>query len=154
MTEVVWQSDWLWSLPLIVFCVVIHVVGLGFINQNVDRIAGAALARHRLTFRFVVAMGTVIVAITALHGIEAAVWAGAYQALGAVPDAQSAMLYSLGALTSYGHAQLFLEPQWQLMGTLEALNGIMLIGLSTAFMFAMIQKLWPSGQPADRRSGA
>jgi hypothetical protein len=36
-------------------------------------------------------------------------WASAYGLLGALPDTKSAMLYSLSAITSYGHANLFLE---------------------------------------------
>jgi hypothetical protein len=52
------------------------------------------------------------------------------------------MLYSLSAMTSYGHANLYLEPQWQLMGALEALNGMLLFGLTTAFLFAMIREVW------------
>jgi hypothetical protein len=39
----------------------------------------------------------------------------------------------------------FLEKQWRLMGALEALNGTLLFGLTTAFLFAMIQKVWPLG---------
>jgi hypothetical protein len=56
------------------------------------------------------------------------------------------MLYSLSAMTTYGHASLFLEPQWQMMGALEALNGMMLFGLTTAFRFFLIQTVWPTTQ--------
>jgi hypothetical protein len=31
------------------------------------------------------------------------------------------------------------------MGALEAVNGMLLFGLSTAFLFAMIQRVWPLG---------
>ena len=31
-----------------------------------------------------------------------------------------------------------------MMGALEALNGMLLFGLTTAFMFAMIQRVWPA----------
>ena len=31
------------------------------------------------------------------------------------------------------------------MGALEALNGMLLFGLTTAFLFAMIQRVWPLG---------
>ena len=48
-------------------------------------------------------------------------------------------------MTTFGHAGLFLEARWQLMGPLEALNGMLLFGLTTAFMFAVIQKVWPLG---------
>jgi hypothetical protein len=56
------------------------------------------------------------------------------------------MLYSLSALTTYGHANIFLEDKWQMMGALEALNGMLLFGLTTAFLFAMIQRVWPTGR--------
>ena len=38
----------------------------------------------------------------------------------------------------------FLETQWPMIGALESLNGMLLFGLTTAFLFAMIQKVWPS----------
>ena len=61
--------------------------------------------------------------------------------LNALPDNRTAMLYSLNALTSYGHANLQLDNRWHLMGAMEALNGWLLFGLSTAFLFAMIERL-------------
>ena len=74
-----------------------------------------------------------------LHGLEAGFWAVAYRWLDALPNWRAAMLYSLNAMTTYGHANLYLDEHWQLMGALEALNGMILFGLTTAFMFAMIQ---------------
>lgn len=55
-------------------------------------------------------------------------------------------------MTSYGHTSLSLEGHWELMGALEALNGWLLFGLTTAFLFAMIQKVWlvgGKGAPGD-----
>ena len=62
------------------------------------------------------------------------------------------MLYSLSAITSYGHAPIFLDSDWQMMGALEALNGMMLFGLTTAFLFKMIQQVWrrEAGSTAER----
>jgi hypothetical protein len=65
---------------------------------------------------FAAVMGVTALLATILHGIEAATWATAYRFLGALPDTKSAMLYSLSAITSYGHANLFLEEQWQTDG--------------------------------------
>jgi hypothetical protein len=33
-----WNANWAWSLPLIVLNVVIHVIGLGLINESVVRV--------------------------------------------------------------------------------------------------------------------
>jgi MFS superfamily sulfate permease-like transporter len=145
-----WSGNWAWSLPLIVLNVVIHVIGLGLINESVVRVLSGAMERRRF-LAAVVVMGVTALLATVLHGIEAATWAAAYRLLGALPDTKAAMLYSLSAMTSYGHANLFLEEQWQLMGALEALNGMLLFGLTTAFLFAMIQKVWPLGSRGRHR---
>jgi len=47
-------------------------------------------------------------------------------------------------MTSYGHANVFLAEHWQLMGAIEALNGMLLFGLSTAFLFAVLREHWPT----------
>ncbi len=146
-----WNADWAWSLPLIVLNVVIHVLGLGLINERVVRVLSGAMERSHFTVVFTVVMGATALLATILHGIEGTIWAAAYRLLGALPDNKSAMLYSLSAITSYGHANIFLEPHWQMMGALEALNGMLLFGLTTAFLFAMIQEVWPLGSRGHRR---
>jgi len=55
---------------------------------------------------FAVVMGGTALLATLLHGIEAGIWAASYRFLGALPDNRSAMLYSLSAMTTYGHASL------------------------------------------------
>jgi hypothetical protein len=49
------------------------------------------------------------------------------------------------------HESVSLEPHWQMMGALEALNGMLLFGLTTAFLFAMIQEVWPLARREGRR---
>ncbi len=145
-----WTVDWLWSLPLIVLCVVIHVVGLGLINERVVRMLSDAVDRRRFLLTFSVVIGAVALLATALHALEGGIWAAAYVLLGALPDMRSAMLYSLGAMATYGHANVMLESHWQMMGALEAVNGMLLFGLTTAFLFAVIQKVWPLGSRSRR----
>jgi hypothetical protein len=56
-------------------------------------------------------------------------------------------------MTSYGHENLQLAPHWHLMGSLEALNGWILFGLTTAFLFTVVQKAWShSLQPKLERT--
>jgi len=140
-----WIGDWAWSLPLIVLTVVIHVSGLGLIDGTFVTVLSESLDRRGVASKFAVVIGGAALLATLLHGIEGAIWAAAYRFLGALPDNRSAMLYSLSAMTTYGHANLFLKDRWQLMGALEALNGMLLFGLTTAFLFAMIQRVRPVG---------
>jgi MFS superfamily sulfate permease-like transporter len=140
VTPAVWGADWAWGLPLIVLTVVIHVLGIGFTYQRAVEVFRRKMNRRHHTALFAVVMSTMVLLATVLHGVEAGAWAAFYQFLGAQPDFKTAMLYSLGAMTTYGHSTLFLEGHWQLMGTIEALSGWLLFGLTAAFLFATIQK--------------
>jgi hypothetical protein len=137
-----WTSDWAWGLPLIVITVVIHVLGLGIISQKAGRASEGILDRRHPTGVFTVVVGATTLFATCLHALEAGLWAIAYLILGALPDLKHSMLYSLNAITSYGHTDLALPDHWHLMGALEALNGWLLFGLTTAFLFAVIEKVW------------
>jgi hypothetical protein len=137
-----WQATWAWSLPLIAINVVIHVLCLGLATKMAEHVLRTRQRRRGFVSMFSPVMSVIVTLATLLHCLEAAIWAVAYRLLDALPDNRSAMLYSLSAMTSYGHANFYLEEKWQLMGALEALNGMLLFGLTTAFLFAMIQRVW------------
>jgi hypothetical protein len=141
-----WGADWIWGCPLIVLTVIIHVLGLAYIGQKSILIYGDMRKHGHPTSAFAVVVGAMTLLATILHGIETAFWAIAYLVIGAMPDGKSAMLYSLGAMTTYGHQSLYLEDHWRLMGTIEALNGWLLFGLSTAFLFWLIQEVSPNNR--------
>ena len=138
-----WSAAWTWSLPLIVATVVFHSIGLGLIDHGVSVLLNGS-GKNRVPFLLSMSViGGAALCATILHGIEGLLWAVAYLLLGAVSGRQSAVLYSLNAITSYGHTNLDLKGHWQLMGALEALNGWIVFGLTTAFLFTVIQKVWP-----------
>jgi hypothetical protein len=139
-----WSNNWAWGLPLIVLTVLVHAFGLVEICDRVVLGLPIILRARRSSMVLAVLMVVSVLLLTVLHAVEAVAWAGAYVALSARPDFASAMLYSLSAMTSYGHANLFLAKEWQLMGAIEALNGMMLFGLSTAFLFAVLREHWPT----------
>jgi Ion channel len=78
-----------------------------------------------------------------LHGLEASLWAAAYVWLGASPDFTHAVFFSLQMITTLGADVVFIDTRWKLMGPLEAMSGMLLFGLSTAFLLAVLQRAWP-----------
>lgn len=142
--EEAWSNNWAWGLPLIVLTVLVHALALVEIQDRVVLQLPLVLHARRSSIVLAVLMIVTVLLLTVLHAVEASAWAGAYVALGARADFASAMLYSLSAMTTYGHADVFLATHWQLMGAIEALNGMMLFGLSTAFLFAVLREHWPT----------
>ena len=137
-----WGSDWAWSMPLVVVTVVFHAYVLGLLNRAVSSILKGNREKHLADVVSVLVVGGTALCATILQGSEASIWAIAYRLLAALPDRKSAMLFSLGAMTTSGNPTLRLEPRWQLMGSVEALNGWILFGLTTAFLFTVIQEVW------------
>jgi hypothetical protein len=148
----VWNANWAWSLPLIIITVIIHVVGWVLINERILRAKRFLSSNRSFLFAFALTLGAGTLVAIILHAVEAAIWAGVYETLGALPDSKSALLYSLSAMTTYGHERFGLADHWQLMGALEALNGMILFGLTTAFLYGMIRELWAerAGSPVNR----
>ena len=102
----VWGADWAWGIPLILLTVVFHAYCLSRIVEDVsDRLDGKHPLWHFSHTPILIVGGTALAA-TILHGFEGAVWAVVYRLLGASPDLKSAALYSLEAMTSYGHENI------------------------------------------------
>ena len=89
-----------------------------------------------------VAVMLIVSLITALvHLIQIAVWALAVLLCGAPWTFENAFYASAQNYTSLGYGDLILPGQWRILGPLEAINGLLLFGLSTAVMFAVMSRL-------------
>jgi hypothetical protein len=84
-------------------------------------------------------MGATLLALAGHLG-EIAFWAFALDISGAVADIRAAIYSSAGSYTTSG-SDIVLPPQWKLLGPFEAVNGMLMFGVSTAFIFAVIQRL-------------
>ena len=137
-----WSSDWAWGVPLLLLTVVLHVcVFVLIVRALVLKVHSKGSDSNLVRFFAVIAL--IALCAAALHGLEATAWAMLYVQLGALSDASASMLYSLSAITSYGYSNVFLEERWRLLGAIEAMNGLILFGLTTAFLFAAIEEVRP-----------
>jgi hypothetical protein len=98
---------------------------------------------HHLFAILISLIGAVGLLLAVLHGLEAGLWAVAYLWLGALASPSEAILYSVDSMSTRGSSGLILEHGWRMMGALEAADGMLLFGMSTAFIFAVIQAYWP-----------
>ena len=87
-------------------------------------------------------IGAVALILAALHGLEGVSWALAYWWLGALDSFSDASVYALATMTTFEIPGLTLPPRFQMISALEAVNGVLLFGISTAFLFAVIQVHW------------
>ena len=76
--------------------------------------------------------------LISLHLIQASIWALVYLLLPGVTEFQTfekAVYFSLVTFTTLGYGEITIDSMNRILAGLEAINGIILIGWSTAFMF-------------------
>jgi hypothetical protein len=129
---------------LVVITVMIHAVGTTWWLRVLRyRYADAqGLMQPGKTLH--VLIGTVL-ALLLLHTIEIVVWAYAYVALlpaGVLASFEESVYFSFVTFTTLGYGDITLTENWRLLSGIEALNGIMLVGWTTAMLFAVVQRTW------------
>lgn len=77
----------------------------------------------------------------AAHLSEIALWAVLFILCGEFSDFGTAYYHCAVNYTSLGYGDLIMTPPWRLLGPLETANGMLLFGVSTAMVFAVIQWL-------------
>lgn len=83
----------------------------------------------------------------AAHLVEVIIWALVMLLLcGELRGLGAAFYASAGNYTTLGYAGVVMSARWRLLGPLEALDGMLLLGISTALLFAIIQRI---GRIAD-----
>jgi hypothetical protein len=92
-------------------------------------------------WKSVAVMMSVTLLTAGVHLLHIALWAAAVLLCGQMPDFEQAFYYSAGTYTAMGTGDVVLPGPWRLLGPLEAINGLLLFGVSTAVMFAVLSRL-------------
>jgi voltage-gated potassium channel len=80
-----------------------------------------------------------------LHFIEMVMWAVLFFSLpdkGGLKNLPEAIYFSIITFTTLGYGDITLSEQWHLLSGMEAMVGITVFGLTTAMLFAVIQRMW------------
>ena len=98
-----------------------------------------------------VAVMMVVTLITAvMHVIEIALWAIVVLLCGEMTTFEAAFYFSAENYTALGYGDIILSQRWRLLGPLEAIDGLLLFGLSTAVLFAVLNRLIRLCQEGDQ----
>lgn len=124
---------------MILLTVVIHAFGLLLLRRAIRlEVGGVRVDRSARTSLFgIVVTLTVVFGVFALHGIEIWLYAGLYWWLGALPDLHTAVYFSTITYGTIGYDDEGVDRAWQLIAAIEGINGIVLLGWSTAFFVSI-----------------
>jgi len=125
---------------------IVHAILLSAIAWVVRRLrmSDGAIPSFLQYTLVIVATGTLLVVG---HFSEVVLWAYTYAAVGATPPGTDLIYFAFGNYTTLGYGDVVPVPKWHLLGPMTALNGVMLIGWSTALIFEILHR---SGTPATQ----
>ena len=138
--------------------IAIHALAMTFVIRIARRMRERPIAGSSM-FMIQVMIVTVM-AITLAHLCEVVVWALAYGIVGAVPTAGSGskIYFAFVNYTTLGYGDIVPVERWRLLGPMAALNGVLLIGWSTAVIFEVLRRsialsAFDDKAPGERMSG-
>ena len=127
---------------LILVTVLIHAAGLLTLSRLLrGTIARFQLHHHHLGTMSI--MAATVLGLFVIHTLEIWVWALAYFLLGALPNFYEALHYSTLSFSTLGAERVSATEEWQLFGSIEGVNGFLLIGWSTAYLIPAWTKHGP-----------
>ncbi len=134
---------------LIAITVIIHAVGTGAWVRHLNTRFSSDLPSSSKRSILVLVNSAIIV--FALHTIEIVIWALAYLAM--VPTSElasfeEAVYFSFVTFTTLGYGDISLWEAYRLLSGIEALNGIILVGWTTAMIFSVVQHIWRGSSAA------
>ena len=84
-------------------------------------------------------IGTVSI-LMAAHACEVLVWSLAYSVLGVVAQGSSTIYFAFVNYTTLGYGDVIPNKEWQLLGPITAMNGVLMFGWSTAVIFEVLRR--------------
>lgn len=132
------------GMLLIAITVVIHALGSSlWMNYMLEAYTESnGLVVEAWASRVLVLTAVILMS---LHLLEVFIWASAYLflvPLSEIETLETAFYFSLVTFTSLGFGDVTLGPQWRILSGMEALNGVILVGWTTALLYAVLQRVW------------
>jgi hypothetical protein len=83
----------------------------------------------------------VMIATTLANFVQIVIWGALFIVLGEFGAGYDAIYHSAVNFTSLGYGDVVMSARWKLMGPLEAVNGILMLGMTSAALVAIMQHL-------------
>lgn len=125
------------GLPVMLICLLLQAF---FLNLSLRQYARFKVSHrgHETSKVNVLLLYTTLLLLTFAYFAETLIWAALFMLLGEFEDFKTALYHSGVNFVTLGYGDVVMSPRWRMLGPLEAANGILMFGLSTAVMTAAV----------------
>jgi len=128
---------------MVIYTVMVHGAGLLVLSRILRLELQEEATRHVPAFSlrslfFTIAL---VLGLFVIHAVEIWSYAALYLELGAVSDLRTSVYFSTITYAGIGYDDYALDPAWQILAAIEGVNGVIMLGWSTAFFVTGITRL-------------
>jgi hypothetical protein len=125
---------------LILLTTAMHAGGMHLALESIRNHAGERSSRRRLNR--LIKVGWVVLIMYLVSIMEVLVWAVAYVVLDAIEELEKALYFSMVTFTTLGYGDVVLDKGRRFLASIEAVNGIIMFGWSTAILIAAVERVY------------
>ncbi|HEX5835092.1 MAG TPA: potassium channel family protein [Pyrinomonadaceae bacterium] len=122
---------------IISVCLMVHVAGILLMAEWLlgkrEYFEQRATKRH-----FAGLIVTLFTGVMFLHLVQTGLWAAFYYVQNLFDDFETSLYFSMVSFATIGYGDVLLPRRWRLLGVVEGFSGVILCGISTAFIFAVV----------------
>ena len=126
---------------MVIVTVLIHGAGITGLARGLRIEPSTSAEHHHFSLKRAFLILFVVLALFMLHGIEIWLYAAIYLIIGAVQTLEAAVYFSTITYASIGFGDSEMARPWRLVGAIEGINGVLLLGWSTAFFVTVVARL-------------
>jgi hypothetical protein len=140
------------GLVLILITTAVHGLCTGAV-VGVLRSTHASAWGNRSAATRVTLISLVVLMMFVAALLESGIWAAVYMKVGSISDLETALYFSTVTFTTLGYGDVTLDTSWRLLASLQAANGTIMFGWTTALVMAIIRRMSDAQEAAvDARS--
>ncbi len=129
------------ATAMVVLSVLTHGAGITALARGLRIETNDSAEQHHFSLKRATVILIIVLALFTLHGIEIWLYATVYLVIGAVQSLEAAVYYSTITYASIGFGDSEMAHPWRLVGAIEGINGVLLLGWSTAFFVTVVARL-------------
>ena len=139
------------GVPVMLLCLIVQTaVAFWCVRHYVAHLPYAGIGQ-----RFLVGMRPLVVATLAMLGgtlVQIMLWGLLFLYLGEFEQGYDAVYHSAVNFSSLGYGDIVMTRERRLLGPLEAVNGVLMLGMSAATLMAIVQHMITLMREAERKS--
>lgn len=124
---------------LLIFSVLVHALATRYVMRVSSKRASHVNLKNSSKELWI---SLTVLIMFAASFLEALTWAFTYMHLDAIQSLEEALYFSIVTFTTLGYGDVTLSDQYRLLASIEAANGIIIFGWSTAITMTVVQRFF------------